>query len=315
MKQLRNLKFNLRKLLNKIYVFFHRKSLKENVIIASSSTWANKLREDFFLKDALNKAGINAKIMPWEELNNLNNETILIKSTWGFHRKISTWNDWLKYLEENNINTLNPLNIIKDNYDKEKQFSILDKNNIKHIDTLFIENDQESETKILPFLKKYKTIVLKPAISESGYHTYKVSTKEELKELLPKFKNTKILVQPYIKDIDKGEYSLVYIADKLVNVVLKYNDIFMDRNSVQYIEEGKIPKELLSLGTKIIKVPNYKGYLFMRIDIVKNGSDYEIMEVELLDPNLYLNYIPDKEQKRKTYKYFAESIKRRITKK
>ena len=59
MKKLRKLKFDLLKFLNRIYVFLHRKSLKETVIIVSSSEWSNKLREDFFLKDALNKEGIS----------------------------------------------------------------------------------------------------------------------------------------------------------------------------------------------------------------------------------------------------------------
>ena len=95
MRKLRKLKFDLLKFLNRVYVFFHKKSLKGNVIIASSSEWSNKLREDFFLKKALNKEGINAKIMPWEELNTLKNETLIIKSTWGFHKNISKWNDWL----------------------------------------------------------------------------------------------------------------------------------------------------------------------------------------------------------------------------
>lgn len=314
MRKLRKLKFDLLKFLNRVYVFFHKKSLKENVIIASSSEWSNKLREDFFLKKALNKEGINAKIMPWEELNTLKNETLIIKSTWGFHKNISKWNDWLAYLEHNNIKTLNPISIIKDNYNKEKQFSILDQNNIRHIDTLFIENDKNAETKILKFMKKYSTIVLKPAISESGFNTYKTSDEKELKELLPKFKNSKILVQPYIKDIDKGEYSLIYIDGKLVNIVLKYNDVFMNRNSVKYIEESNVPKELLSLGNKIEDIKNYKGYLFMRIDVVQNDSKYEIMEVELLDPNLYLNYIPDKKKKREVYKYFAQRVKKMINK-
>lgn len=312
MKKLRKLKFDLLKLLNRIYVFFHRKSLKEHVIIASSNEWSNKLREDFYLKDALNKEGINTKIMPWEELNNLKDETLIIKSTWGFHKKIAKWNEWLKYLEENNISTINPLNTIKENYDKEKQFSILDQNNIKHIDTLFIENDKDTETKILKFMEKYQTIVLKPAISESGFNTYKTSDKEKLKELLSKFKNSKIIVQPYIKDTDKGEYSLVYIDGKLVNTVLKYNDVFMNSNSVKYVDKNNTPKELLSIGNKISSIKDYKGYLFMRIDIVKNDSNYEIMEVELLDPNLYLNYIPDKKERKRIYKYFAQSIKRRI---
>ena len=38
------------------------------------------------------------------------------------------------------------------------------------------------------------------------------------------------------------------------------------------------------------------------------------MEVELLDPNLYLNYIPYKKKKRETYKYFAQRIKKMINK-
>lgn len=315
MKKLRNLKFRLLRLLNSIYVFFRKSKLKNNIIIASSSAWTNKLREDFFLKDALNKEDLNAKVMPWEDLNNLKDETVIIKSTWGFHKKLNTWNTWLDYLEKNKINVLNPLSIIKDNFDKEKQFSILDKNNVKHIDTLFIMNDNTSLNKIESFLEKYKTIVLKPAISESGYNTYKISNKKELKQCLSKFKHEKILVQPYIKDIDKGEYSLIYIDNKLVNVVLKYNDIFMNSNSIKYIEEKDIPKEVLSLATNTHKISDYKDYLFMRIDIVKNDSKYEIMEVELLDPNLYLNYIPDKEKRKEVYQYFAKSIKKRINEK
>ena len=52
----------------------------------------------------------------------------------------------------------------------------------------------------------------------------------------------------------------------------------------------------------------------MRIDVVQNDSKYEIMEVELLDPNLYLNYIPDKKKKREVYKYFAQRVKQMINK-
>lgn len=71
---------------------------------------------------------------------------------------------------------------------------------------------------------------------------------------------------------------------------------------------------MLEIVNKICLIKEYKDNLYMRIDLVKTNEEYQVMEVEQLDPQLFLNSITSNDCKKEAYQTFTKEIINRITK-
>lgn len=326
-KIIKQINFHLFKLSNQAYVFFYRKKFSKSIAIVSCRRLKNKVKEDVYLKHSLNKLGIKADIIAWEDksIDLKAYDALIIKSIWGFQHNLNAFYEWLDFIEQNNILLFNSVYVIRNSFDKEKQFMLLDKYEISHVDTIFLDNDNNINENVSRIwqdsYRKYDRLVIKPTISESGNDTYIISNEPEknnikVNDIKNKFQNvnSKLMLQPFIENINDGEISLTYISGKLTNAVIRYCDIFTNKNMAKDIELDKLDAELINLANKIIDIPEYKNNLYIRIDAVKTNKGYEIMEVELLDPNLFLTFIDDKRKRKETFTYFAESIIDRIGK-
>ena len=85
-----------------------------------------------------------------------------------------------------------------------------------------------------------------------------------------------------------------------------------------YVCNGCKEKNTCSLSKRFYEstyaFKEYKDNLYMRIDLVKTNEEYQVMEVELLDPQLFLNSIISIYQKKEAYQTFTKEIINRITK-
>ena len=69
-------------------------------------------------------------------------------------------------------------------------------------------------------------------------------------------------------------------------------------------------KKIIDNVKKVISIDEYKKAVFMRVDFVKDGSDYKVMEVELVDPNLFIETISDLAVKDAVYTELVFSVKK-----
>ena len=60
----------------------------------------------------------------------------------------------------------------------------------------------------------------------------------------------------------------------------------------------------------ILKIKEYEDSLFLRVDFVKQEDKFLVMEVELLDPNLFLEFVSDRKRKKEILDFFAKQIVR-----
>ncbi len=313
--KIKMINFKLFKIKNKFTILFHQKKFVKLIGIVSCDNLKNKVKEDLYLKNSLNKMNIDAQIISWQDKNIdfKKYDALVIRTIWGYNNNLKEFNDWLDYIQKNNIKIFNNIEIIKDNFDKEKQFNILDKYNIKHVDTKFIDKNDVDE--IQKMLEKYGKIVIKPSISESGQNTYVINdslvkNNININEISNKFENikSKLMIQPFIEEVNNGEISLSYINGKLMNIVLRYCNIFSDKNYAENIDLKNIDKSLIDLSNTIVSINEYKDALYVRLDFVKVNNNYEIMEIELLDPTLFLTFIKNKKEMKEAFDYFAKSI-------
>lgn len=327
----------MRKIINlikKIIVFIEKKLfivydlLKSNsynklVAIVSCDKWKNKSLEDLYLKHSLNKQNCKVDIISWEDktIDYSKYDLIIIRSIWGFQENKTKFENWLNMLETQKIKVLNPINVIKNNYDKEIQFNILNKYNIETIKTFFLPINKNIKSRILDLKAnndlENNLIVLKPTISEGSKDVYLVGDNRyefnniiDINEVYNKYKNnkSKLMVQPFMKEIFDGEYSICCINNKVTHGIIKYKNAFTKTNMIKYIPADKIDHKIIEIVNNILNIKEYKDNLFLRIDFVKQKKKFLVMEVELLDPNLFLEFIADRKKRKEILNFFAEQI-------
>ncbi|MCM1371062.1 MAG: hypothetical protein NC181_04165 [Clostridium sp.] len=317
--------FKFYKLKVNIYNLLNHRKYNVNIALVSCDKLKNKVTEDIYLKHYLNKNKAYVDIISWqdESIDYNKYDFIIIRSIWGFQNYQESFDKWLKKLEEENIKVYNSISIIKNSYNKEIQFNILHKNNIKTIETKFIYNYENLEKEILSLkendFKKYNLLITKPTISESSKDTYLVgSTNENYNNLIDiseinnkylKYKNrSKIMVQPFLKEVFDGEYSITCLNNKITHAVIKYVNIFNNTNIIKYIPVSNLDYKIIELTQSILNIKEYKDSLYMRVDLIKYRDEFLVMEVELLDPNLFLSFIPNKKYQKQVLNNFCKEV-------
>ena len=282
---IKRIKLRLKIFNNKIYVLLNKNKFKKRVAIVSNNKYKNKIEEDILLKISFNK------------------------------HNIELFNEFLNNVKKNNIKIFNSLDIIKDNYHKDIQYELLINNDIPVIKTYFTKDLDEASDLVS---KIRGPVVIKPTISGSGHNTYvigKVSKNSiELTDIKDKFKDIKtgVMIQPYAKEGEDGELSLIFINKKFLYAIKRYTNIFNNKFEIDYIDKDKVDSKLIDIGLKILNIKEYENSIYARIDLIKTNSIYKIMEVELVEPELFLTYIPNCKYQGYCINEFIQSIINKI---
>lgn len=305
-RTLRKIKFFLIKTFINIYALVFSKKFKKSVAIISCDLWKNKILEDIKLKYYLNKNNIKAEIVSWEkEFEYSKYDAIVIRSVWGFD--YDKFQDWLSKINKK-VKVINSYELITGNFSKQEQFNLLDKYSIEHIETNYLKSNKQLKQNVKKiwkeFYSKYDKIVIKPAISESGNNTFILSNEEnnkkciKLDELNNKYRDNDItlMLQPFIEEIKDGEISVISFNKKISHAVVRHPGVFDNCYKVSELDLELLPKDIKSSVNKIINLDEYKDYTYMRIDFVKSKDKYLVLEVELIDPILFINNLKNKKE-------------------
>ena len=312
-KILRKIKLCITIVMISIASFFLTIGSKKKIGIVTCDKYKNKVLEDIRLKYYLAKLKVKARIVSFESDNFTDYDAVIIRSVWGFSK--DKFVEWLETIDKKGIKVFNDIDLIKNNFSKKEQFELLDKYNIKHIQTDYVNNDDRLKEKLEACLKK-GSIVVKPHVSESGANTYllpkndRISNSLNLDEFLTNRINTDIfLVQPFL-NIEDGEISIIAVDGVITHIVKRFPGILGSRK--QTVEFKADDTDLISIAEKVIKIKEYSNQLYMRVDLIKQNDEYLVLEVELIDPMLFINSITDKKRRKEIYYVLAKSIKERM---
>ena len=296
----------------------------KKVAIVSCDKWIGKLEEDNNLKNALINLGIDARIISWQQPLQEEYDLLILKSVWGYQNYYTDFKKWLLYIKANNIPLFNNVDMVLSNIMKDIQFDILRKGDVDFIDTIFLQQSEVLNMNTFDMLGN-NSYVIKPTISGSGENTYLINgssdmsiqnviQKENIVEIYSKIldnnNDCKIMVQPFISEINNGEYSCIFIDGKLTHTMLRFPNIFHEKRRPYLVSE--VPDVIIELAKRIEKIQEFNDYLYMRVDMVLIDENAKIMEVELTDPDLLTKYISNMDVKSNVIKTLAKSIERRI---
>lgn len=288
----------------------------KKVGIVSCDKWAGKITEDLLLREELLSCNIDADIISWEDktIDYEKYDALVLRSVWGYQNKYQEFKDWLGFLKERNIAIYNPSDLILNNIQKEKQFKLLQNNNMPIIDTSFAHSEEDAKS----VLENTNISVIKPIVSGSGERTFLLDgmTYQEKMEIIKSYtdlyeqNDNGIMMQPFVSGVKSGEYACVFIDGVNTHNIIRYPGIFADKKKPVFIKN--VPGEVMDLANQVASIKEYKDCLYMRVDIVLDGEKPVLMEVELAEPDLYFKRIDDEEVKKEGLSRLSRGIVRRI---
>jgi glutathione synthase/RimK-type ligase-like ATP-grasp enzyme len=249
---------------------------------------------DNLLDKPMADCGWQTSHISWRERNVdwKNYDAVIIRSTWDYQDDADLFMQVLNDIENSGTVLLNSLAIaqwnINKNYLKEveqKGASIIPTIWLEEFNYLLLES----------YFEHFKTnqLVIKPTISANSDNTFwlKRETFQAHKDLLESsLIHRQLMVQPFIPAIvEEGEYSLFYFAGNFSHCILKTpksGDFRVQEEHGGILKSIDPSKELMKAAHTALKTVPEK-VLYARIDLVNYKDEYQVMEIELIEPSLY----------------------------
>jgi glutathione synthase/RimK-type ligase-like ATP-grasp enzyme len=255
--------------------------------------------DDQVLANALLARGVDVVPIPWTELDPhaiVDSPPILLRSTWDYHRVPTMFAAWLRGLEDTGRAMWNPPAIARGNVDKI-YLKALEASGIAIPKTRWIDGASRDSLATVIDEEGWSRAVLKPRIAATAYGTFLIERIIELSEDdLGPARSSGALVQEFIPEvIERGEISLVYFDGSFSHAVVKRaknGDFRVQKDFGGDVEPTTPSKAALEFGERVMALAGVNT-LYARVDIVEAHRGPLLMELELIEPELYFLFVPE----------------------
>lgn len=255
--------------------------------------------ENILLLEYLQAKGLQIQKEVWDDpsVDWKQYELVVLKAPWDYFDKYERFLQWLDQLEQLKVPMLNSSATIRWNSDKHYLQEIA-ATGLPVIPFEMIEKGEKPS--LSDYFKHFKSerLIVKPAVSGGAKNTFSF-TREEVPALTltlhDLLKQEAFLVQPFIPEIqEEGEWSFVFFNGQFSHCLLKKAKSGDFR--VQHVHGGSVhpqepPAALLEQARRYVTF-FAKDCLYARVDGVQLKGIFSLMELELIEPYLYLSGCP-----------------------
>ena len=269
--------------------------------------------DDQLLADALRPLGVEVTPIPWTEIDPhsvVDAPPIVLRSTWDYHRIPTMFSTWLSALEESGRTVWNDPAVARRNIDKI-YLKDLEAAGIAIPKTRWLDRVDQQSVKQALDEERWSQAVLKPRIAATAYGTFLVSpgTTPPDNDLAPA-RASGALLQEFIPEIvDRGEVSLMYCEGAFSHAVsknAKAGDFRVQQDFGGIVTPITPSASLIAFADRVMAtVPGPQ--LYARVDVVETERGPLLMELELIEPELYFLIVPSAAGR------FAAAVTQRVT--
>lgn len=257
--------------------------------------------EDRDLFDYLTDKGIDLRREVWNDpaVNWAAYDGIILKSPWDYHEKHTEFLNWVDGLTQQGVQTFNTTEVVRWNSDKHYLKDVLD-SGLPAIPTLYLEKNTSVDPKRNYFQELDTTrLVIKPCISAGAKNTILVTPEEfpgQVSAINTWLQEEAYMIQPFVPEILEGEWSLLFFGGKYSHSLLKTPKEQDFR--VQHYLGGKVSyleadENLIAQAAEFVSA-FASGTLYARVDGVVIRGVFHLMELELIEPYLFLDNEPER---------------------
>ncbi len=250
--------------------------------------------DDQPLVEAFESRGWGVEVAPWDEPDRdwASFSAVIIRSTWDYHLRAEAFHRWLDACEATGVRLWNPPGLIRWNVHKDYLIELTEAG-LPVVPTEILRSGESRDLAELLRARGWAEAVIKPAISATAYRTFRASlatAADHQSELDESVADADTLVQPFVREIaSAGEISFLYFGGHYSHAVLKQAKAgdFRVQSDFGGTETRFEPESKHLMQTDRIAAEIPQPWLYARIDVVDQGGVLVVMEVELIEPQLF----------------------------
>lgn len=256
--------------------------------------------DDRLAAAALGALGVHVAPVIWNEAEPESLEdvdAVVVRSCWDYHLHARAFGGWIDALEQAGVPVVNRPPLLRWNLHK-RYLRELEERGVEIVPTAWVEEGDAPALAELLATAGWREAVVKPAVSLSAYQTWRTSPGEaaEHEERFAALRTAgDVLVQRYVPEVTTaGEWSLVFFGGEYSHAVRKrprQGDfrVQMDHGG-HAVPEAPPPALIADAERAIASLPELPAYA--RVDGIEVRGRLVLMEMECIDPVLYLGTHP-----------------------
>ena len=234
-------------------------------------------------------ANWNDKSIAWESF-----DAAVIRSAWDY---VPVRDEFLQFAKnvETKTKLFNSYDVMRWNTDK-KYLSNLEIKGVPIIPTKFASNIDEAMPAVSWAFGIAEAIAIKPTVGAGARLAGKATTEAEAIEYVKRIIEAKrtAIIQPYISSVDdEGEKAIIVINGEISHVAKKVPALTKGGHG-DAAGQLEITSEIRDIVKTISNaVSEWDDLLFARVDVVRMGEELVLMELELTEPWLFMQFRPE----------------------
>ena len=259
----------------------------------------------------LERHGVDAVPAVWSDSANdwSHFDLVVIRSCWDYHRRAAEFLDWVDKVPR----LRNEAATVRWNAHKGYLLE-LERGGIRIPKTIVLKMEDRrsrlSGQAELPVLQARGRVIVKPAVSASAYETHLFDDihdgASDLERLVAE---RDVVIQEFVPEvISRGEWSLHYFDREFSHAVLKTpksGDFRVQQELGGFVQALTPPRALREMAEHALRLVS-GDLLYARVDLVETDRGAVLMELELIEPSLYLKTNAE------ATTHFARAIGRRL---
>ena len=257
------------------------------------------LAEDAYLNTAFQALGATSTRVDWADaaLDWASFDAILIRQTWDYFERFDEFSAWLGRVEPL-TRVVNPVPVMRWNADKRYLVELSDAG-VPTVPTQVIDK-QPAAPGLAGLMSHhgYAAVVIKPVVSGAGRETWRI-THEQVGEHETRWRQLvaqeDMLLQPFMPAIvESGEVSLIVVDGQVTHAVRKIaapgEFRVQDDHGGTVHPHAPTAVEVALAEQAIAAVRGQVSYA--RVDLVDSPAGPLVMELELIEPELFFRHAP-----------------------
>ncbi|MEV5966785.1 hypothetical protein AB0L70_33765 [Kribbella sp. NPDC051952] len=273
--------------------------MTKRIALATSVDFPELYEPDLPLVDELRAAGLEPVVEIWTDpaVDWSGYDAVVLRSVWDYHRRYDEFTAWLDLVDKAGVPVLNDSDLVRWNADKHYLLELRERG-------VAIVPSQIAAGACLREVVaglNGQEVVVKPIVGASALHTVRgVAGSPELDQAMTDLPDLVYLVQPFQSEIlTDGEWSLMFIDGEFTHAVVKRpaaGDYRVQEHLGGHSISADPAPAVLESARSALQAAG-KAPLYARVDGVVVNNRFLLMELELIEPYLFLPQSPEATRK------------------